>query len=94
MPVLAMQDITILTGDIVKFALGIVSILYCLILAGQHYFMYRTPAEKLGRIEEGEPGGESELVKSFLFLLVIQYAISHETFSARLWCLSHFPWVT
>ncbi|KAK9903968.1 hypothetical protein WJX75_001565 [Coccomyxa subellipsoidea] len=56
----ALQDISIVTGDIVKLALGLVSIMYCLILAGQHYFMYQTPADKLGRIEEGESGGAEE----------------------------------
>jgi len=54
------QDITILTGDVVKFALGLVSILYCLLLAGQHYLMYQEGTNKLEDLEggpRGPPGG-------------------------------------
>ena len=61
-----------------KLALGLVSIMYCLILAGQHYFMYQTPADKLGRIEEGESGGGS-----------LSLPFSLET--SRHWRLRHGP---
>ena len=37
----AMQDISIVTGDPVKFGLGLVSIIYCVILLIQHYGLYR-----------------------------------------------------
>ena len=32
-----MQDWSILTGDFVKFGLGLLSMLYCIALAAQHY---------------------------------------------------------
>ena len=37
----AMQDISIVTGDPVKFGLGLVSIIYCVVLLIQHYGLYR-----------------------------------------------------
>ena len=40
-----------------KSALGLVSIFYCAVLAGQHYFMYRDNPDKLGRLEAGELAG-------------------------------------
>lgn len=43
-----------------KSALGLVSIIYCAVLAGQHYFMYRDDPDKLGRLEEGESAGVRE----------------------------------
>ena len=36
-----MQDISIVTGDPVKFGLGLVSIIYCVVLLIQHYGLYR-----------------------------------------------------
>ncbi|CAL8470528.1 g10070 [Coccomyxa elongata] len=56
----ALKDMSILTGDVVKSALGLVSIFYCAVLAGQHYFMYRDNPDKLGRLEEGEAAGGEE----------------------------------
>lgn len=43
-----------------KSALGLVSILYCGVLAGQHYFMYRDNPNKLGRLEAGELAGGAD----------------------------------
>ena len=36
-----MQDISIVTGDPVKFGLALVSIGYCVVLLTQHYVLYR-----------------------------------------------------
>ena len=38
---LAMQDMSIVTGDPVKFGLALVSIAYCVVLLIQHYALYR-----------------------------------------------------
>ncbi len=34
------NDPTVLTGDLAKFGLGLISILYCLALMFQHYVLY------------------------------------------------------
>lgn len=36
-----MQDMSIVTGDPVKFGLALVSIAYCVVLLVQHYVLYR-----------------------------------------------------
>ena len=61
-----MQDWTVVTGDIAKFGLGLLSMTYCIILAAQHYwFLGRERAQSRAKAAARRNGAAADAAAPF-----------------------------
>ena len=60
------QDMSIVTGDPVKFGLALVSIGYCVVLLVQHYVLYRERKPSHYATKQGAPEEPPQATSSFL----------------------------
>ena len=62
-----MQDWTVVTGDIAKFGLGLLSMTYCIILAAQHYwFLGRERAQSRAKAAARRNGAAADAAAPLL----------------------------
>ena len=61
-----MQDMSIVTGDPVKFGLALVSIGYCVVLLVQHYVLYRERKPSHYAIKRDVSGEPAQATSSLL----------------------------